>query len=153
AIPALVAEDRFYRDPTETVAFLQMLGGPDASAALVVHDRMLDPIYPLQQVFGRDRIVSGRTELVERVSGVVKEPLEEGSWKKRLRELIIPRDRFPKLDLAAVRFLVVIDDVRKDAKKEPNPSQWIHPELDGLLARLSRRSEYAKYDLRIKVFQ
>jgi hypothetical protein len=152
SIPALVAEDRFYRDPTETTAFLEMLGGEDASKALIVHDRMLDPIYPLQQVFGRDRIVSGRRELVERVTGVAPDPLAEGSWKKKLREMIIPRDVFPKLDLAEIRFLVVIDDVRKEGR-EKNPSEWIRPELDPLLARLTRYSEFPRYDLRFKVWR
>jgi hypothetical protein len=149
ALPELVAEAGPYRVPSQIAAFLETTCRPDSRAVLVVHDGLRDPLEAVGRTFGAASVVSGQRELDARLAGETPEGrLAEGTWRARLRDWLFPRRPLPPLDPSKVDVLVLIDD----ETRPPGATQWRHPAIERLEARLGRRADFRRAGFRIVIF-
>jgi hypothetical protein len=152
-VPTLVREERPGRVASDIASLVEMDSHASGAHAVLVAGRDLeDPLDPLVRVVGRTRFVATPTELDSRFAGVPQESRHpKGSWKRWLRDAILPEDPRPPIDPAAVDYLVLIDF--DPEHKEGQASEWSSPALAAIKKRLTRQTEYARADYRIRIFR
>lgn len=150
AIPAIVREETSNHTSSEVASFLRTYCRPEARNVLVVHGALQDALLPVSRAFGPEHVVASLSEMDARFRNRPPESSASSrSWKRRLRDLVLPEDRFFPVDASKVEILVLIDD---DDRPDP-ASAWLHPVLDSIKARLSRHSEFGREQFHIHTFE
>src|SRR5262249_54952856 len=134
---------------SEVAAFLKTYGRPDERNMLIVHSSLQYALLPTIRAFGPEHMVASLSDLEARSSGKPPPPNAASSWKQKLRDLVLPEERFYPIDASKVEVLAIVDD---DDRPDP-ASDWSDPVLDGIKARLSRHHVFDRAPFHVHFFE